>query len=156
MQLGRKCHVVLSPQRELTWTLILVSSLLLARGIASLGALTALAASMQHGRKPFLYTVCSQTIPPLDRFSSFLSSARLDRNSSDTFLAFIFLHSSRVYMSNTSCDRILTNEGYIDFDVDSCGTLSCDLCAQEHPSLVRLHICPWRSLLPCSRCGFNV
>ena len=45
--------------------------LLLARGMASLGALTALAASMQHGRKPFLYTVCSQTIPPLDRFSSF-------------------------------------------------------------------------------------
>ena len=127
MQLSRNCHVV-SSQLEPTWTLILVSSLLLARGIASLGALnsslcdkndsypgcrawtvrgqsrassvcfaiprmghwwgrcclrgiaslgalTALAASMQHGRKPFLYTVCSQTIPPLDRFSSFCPAA---------------------------------------------------------------------------------
>ena len=39
MQLGRKCHVVLSSQLEPAWTLILLSSLLLARGIASLGAL---------------------------------------------------------------------------------------------------------------------
>ena len=86
-----------------------MSSLLLARGIASLGALTALAASIQHGRKPFLYTACSQTIPPLDRFSSFCPAASWSQ---------FFRHSSCIHLLafqprlhvHTSCDRILTNE----------------------------------------------
>ena len=109
MQLGRKCHVVLSSQLEPTWALILVSSLLLARGIASLGALTVLAASMQHGRKPFLCTVCSQNIPPLDRFSSFCPATSWSK---------FFRHSSCIHLLafqprlhvHTSCDRMLTNE----------------------------------------------
>ena len=64
---------------------------------------------MQHGRKPFLYTVCSQTIPPLDRFSSFCPAASWSQ---------FFRHSSCIHLLafqprlhvHTSCDRILTNE----------------------------------------------
>ena len=142
MQLGRKCHVVLSSQLEPTWTLILVSSLLLARGIASLGALTALAASMQHR-----YTACSQTIPPLDRFSSFCPAASWSQFFRHSSCIHLLAFQPRLYV-HTSCDRILTNEVTLISIVDSCGTLSCDHCAQEHPSPVRLHICPWRSSLP--------
>ena len=113
--------------------------------------LMGLAASMQHGKKPFLHTVCSQTIPPLDRFSSFCPAA----SCSQFFRQ--FLHSSSCIPAASTCPYILwpdTNQrGYIDFDVDSCGTLSCDHCAQEHPSPVRLHICPWRSSLPAADVG---
>ena len=88
---------MLSSQLEPTWTLILVSSLLLARGIASLGALTALAACNIAGSLS-----CTRSAPkpyPLWIDSPVSVQPRLDRNSSDTVLAFIFLHSSRVYMS---------------------------------------------------------
>ena len=149
MQLGRKCHVVLSSQLEPTWTLILVSSLLLARGIASLGALTALAASMQHR-----YTVCSQTIPPLDRFSSFCPAASWSQ---------FFRHSSCIHLLafqprlhvHTSCDRILTNE----VTLISMSTHVAPSAATIAPrSLPRRYV--YTSVhdgLRClSRCGFNV
>ena len=68
---------------------------------------------MQHAKKPFLHTVCSQTIPqtipPLDRFSSFCPAASWSQ---------FFRHSSCIHLLafqphlhvHTSCDRILTNE----------------------------------------------